>query len=80
VQADKVLLKIAYKCRKGPTQQNSSTYIYFSAFGTCKWHVYSLAESKVQLHWTDRSSGVKRNLWPLRDFWPIVVCQLFCFL
>ena len=23
--------------------------------------------------------GVKRNFGPLRNFWPIIVCQLFCF-
>jgi len=27
--------------------------------------------------WVD--SGVKRNFWPLRNSWPIIVCQLFCF-
>ena len=24
-------------------------------------------------------SGVKRKFWPLRNFWPVVVFQLFCF-
>jgi len=24
-------------------------------------------------------SVVKRNFWPLRNSWPIIVCQLFCF-
>ena len=24
-------------------------------------------------------SGVKRNFWPLRKFWPIIFYQLFCF-
>jgi len=24
-------------------------------------------------------SGVKRNCWPLRNFWPVIVFQLFCF-
>ena len=24
-------------------------------------------------------TGVKRNFWPWRNFWPIIVCQLFCF-
>ena len=23
-------------------------------------------------------SGVKWNFWPLRNFWPIIICQLFC--
>jgi len=25
------------------------------------------------------NAGVKRNFWSLQNFWPIVVCQLFCF-
>jgi len=24
-------------------------------------------------------SDVKRNFWSLRNFWPIIACQLFCF-
>jgi len=24
-------------------------------------------------------SGVKRNFRPLQNFWPVIVCQLFCF-
>jgi len=24
-------------------------------------------------------AGVKRNFWPLRNFWTIIVCQVFCF-
>jgi len=24
-------------------------------------------------------ASVKRNFWPLRKFWPVIVCQLFCF-
>jgi len=24
-------------------------------------------------------SGVKRNFWPLRNVWPVIVFQLFCF-
>jgi len=23
--------------------------------------------------------GVKRNFWPLRNFWPVIVPQVFCF-
>jgi len=25
------------------------------------------------------SSGVRRNFWPLRNCWPVIVFQLFCF-
>jgi len=28
---------------------------------------------------SDSGSGVKRNFWLLRNFWPIIVCQLFSF-
>jgi len=24
-------------------------------------------------------TGVKRNFWPLRNIWPIIICQLYCF-
>jgi len=24
-------------------------------------------------------SGVTRKFWTLRNFWPVIVCQLFCF-
>jgi len=23
--------------------------------------------------------GVKQNFWPLRKFWPVIVCQILCF-
>jgi len=28
---------------------------------------------------TNFDSGVKRNFWPLRNFWTVNVFQLFCF-
>jgi len=31
------------------------------------------------LHAQGMNSGVKRNLWRLQNFWPVIVCQLFCF-
>jgi len=42
-------------------------------------HKYGVSDLSIglDLRWTE--SGVMRNFWPLRNFWSVIVCQLFCF-
>jgi len=42
------------------------------------WSRYSNFRLRLQ-HLEAFGSGVKRNFWSLRNFWPVIVCRLFCF-
>jgi len=54
----------AQKASKIPTNQSWRSHFFRLLLRCC---------SKIF------ESGVKRNFWPLRNLWPVIVFQLFCF-